>query len=106
MPHYPGGARDKFPSFTGIVLRNVGIFGGGKLSLQGFDAAHRLQITLDNVTVDGSAPARVIAAHAAVTLGPGAVNFRPSGDDVQVMGTPGAAIPVSCSDKFVPMPAP
>jgi len=100
---YPGGARDKFPSFTGIVLRNVGIFGGGKLSLQGFDAAHQLQITLDNVTVDGSAPARVIAGHAAVTLGPGPVNFHPSGDDVQVMGTPGAAIPVSCRGKFVPM---
>jgi len=105
--NYPfaGGARDKFPSFTGIVLQNVGIFGGGKLSLQGFDAAHRLEITLDNVTLDGSAPARVIAAHAAVTLGPGPVDFHPSGDDVQVTGSPGAATPVSCSEKFVPMPA-
>lgn len=102
---YPGGARDKFPSFTGIVLRKVGIFGGGKLSLQGFDAAHRLEITLDNVTIDGSAPARVTAAHATVTLGPGPVNFHPSGDDVQVMGAPGTAIHNSCSDKFVPMPA-
>lgn len=103
---YPGGAHDKFPSFVGIVLRDVRIFGGGRVSLQGFDPAHRLQITLDNVTLDGSATARVTAAHAQVTMGPGPVNFNPSGDDVQVTGTPGVAAPVPCSDKFVPMPAP
>ncbi|HEV2349965.1 MAG TPA: glycosyl hydrolase family 28 protein [Terriglobia bacterium] len=102
---YPGGARNKFPSFTGIVLRNVRILGGGKLSLQGFDAAHRLQITLDDVSADGLSAARVTATHAQVTLGPGPVNFRPSGDDVQVTGTPGASAPASCRDKFVPMPA-
>lgn len=102
---YPGGARDKFPSFTGIVLRNVKIIDGGKLSLQGFDTAHRLEITLDNVTLDGTAPTRVTAAHARVTMGPGPVDFHPSGDDVQVVGNPGADPPVSCSDKFVPMPA-
>src|SRR5438094_7372721 len=39
---YYGPARDKLPQFTDIVLRNVRILGGGKITLDGFDEMHRL----------------------------------------------------------------
>jgi len=104
--HYPfsGKDRDKLPTFTDIVMRNVRVFGGEKITLEGYDSEHRLGITLDNVTLDLLPATKLLVAHAIVTLGAGAPSFLPRGEDVSITGKPGKATPNTCRDKFVPMP--
>jgi polygalacturonase len=97
---FMGEARDKLPSFKGIVLRNVRIFTGGKITLDGYDAAHRLEITFDNVIVD---PANRVTAKYAEVTGIG-MNFHVSGDDVQVKQSAGKGEANRCEGKFVPFP--
>jgi polygalacturonase len=96
---------DKPPTFTGIVLRNVRVLSGQKITLDGYDATHRLGMQFDNVYLDPPLAPKVSASYADFTLGPGPVNFKPSGNDVSVTGTPGKGAPNACRDKFVPMPA-
>ena len=99
--------RDKIPAFTDIRLKNVRVLGGGRITVQGFDAAHRSRIQFDGVTLDPPDAVKFDFSHAAVLLGPGPVNFRPSGEDVTVTGTPGpGAAEAICADKFVPFPVP
>lgn len=103
--HYSfyGKDRDKLPRFLNITLHNVQILGGGKLTFDGYDAQHPLEMTLDDVTVSG-APV-IKAAHAILTLGPGPVNFAISGEDIHLSGHPAhAAGNETCAGKFVPMP--
>jgi polygalacturonase len=99
-----GPARDKPPRFAGIILRDVKILNPGKITLDGFDETHRLEMTLDNVILGSTAATPVVAHHARITLGPGTVNFAPSGEDVVVTGKPGRANATGCADKFEPMP--
>ena len=101
---YSGPARDKLPEFTDIILRNVRILSAGKITLDGFDAAHRLAITFDNVTLDDPAKTKISGIHALVTLGPGPANFRPAGDDLKIEGSPGKGAPNACEGKFIPLP--
>jgi polygalacturonase len=53
--------RDKLPTFQGIVFNGVRVLSPGIITLDGYDATHRLGITLDNVTLD--APATKLLAH-------------------------------------------
>jgi polygalacturonase len=99
-----GAARDKLPQFTNIVLRDIRIIGGGKITLDGFDAAHRLGMQFDNVTLSNPAEIKINGTHADLSLGPGPVNFHPSGDDVRDSGIPGKGAPNACEGKFVPFP--
>ena len=101
-----GKEKDRLPVFTDIRLKNVRILDGGKITLDGYDAAHRLGIQFDGVTLDIPDALKMLAVHADVRLGPGAANFRPSGDDVKVTGTPGKQPLNACADKFVPFPVP
>lgn len=101
-----GAARNEFPTFTGITLRNVRISGPGRLTLDGYDATHRLGITFDNVILASPGSIMISAAHARIMLGPGPVNFRPSGQDVRITGKPGKKQNTdSCTDSFPPLPA-
>ena len=102
--HYPfrGSDRDKIPVFQEIVLRSAQILGRGKITLDGFDSWHRLGLVFDGVSFDGSVD--VTASHADLTMGPGPVNFVPSGEDVKVVGKPGQGRPNFCADKFIPFP--
>ncbi len=102
---YRGAAVDKLPVFRNIVLRNVRIEGSGKLTLDGFDAAHRLGMTFDNVYFSDPARQKIEAKHADLTFGPGAVNIQVPGDDIHITGTARSAQPTSCDGKFVPLPA-
>ena len=99
-----GPTADKPPTFTGITLRNVRVEGSGKITLDGLDPAHRLGMTLDNVTLAQPSNVPVTAHFAELTLGPGPVNFRPAGEDVKILGKSGAGTPNACRGKFVPMP--
>jgi polygalacturonase len=101
---YRGPATDKLPTFTDIVLRNVRIIGPGRLTLDGFDPTHRLGMLFDNVHLDTPTAIKISASHAGLVLGPGPVNFRPSGDDVKVTAGAGDGSPNSCTGKFVPLP--
>jgi polygalacturonase len=101
---FQGKERDKLPTFRGIVLRNVTIEGGGKISLNGFDPVHKLGIRFENVHLDTPDKVKIAAVHADVALGPG-VNFTASGEDVKVTGGIGVQPPAhACSGKFVPFP--
>lgn len=102
---FMGEARDKLPSFEGIILRNVRVMSAGKITLDGYDATHRLGITFDNVFLDQAAASKFTATHAVITEGPGGLNFRVSGDDVRVLPNSGKAAPNNCAEKFVPFPS-
>jgi polygalacturonase len=97
---------NRLPQFTDISLANVRIEGAGKITLQGFDEEHRLGMKFDNVQADDPGALKIVASHAVLDFGPGAVNFRPQGEDVAIHGTPESSVPVSCSERFVPMPIP
>jgi polygalacturonase len=99
-----GRTGDKLPWFTGIVLRDVRIEGGGKLTLQGYDAEHRLGMSFDNVQFDSPEKIKVLAEHALLKFGPPPANLKFAGDDVTVMAGAGGR-PLACSDKFVPIPS-
>jgi polygalacturonase len=99
-----GRSGDKLPWFTGIVLKDVRVQGAGKITLQGYDTAHRLGMTFDNVQFDSLSEIKVVAEHADLKYGPGPVNLKVSGEGVSIDGSPANGRPNGCRDKFVPMP--
>jgi len=106
--HYsaaPNPNQDHIPLFTDIVLRNVRVEGAGKITLDGYDEAHRLGIAFDNVVLDDLKKIKFSSSHAVVQAGPGPVNFTPEGADVKVDGSAGKGAENSCQGKFVPMPS-
>jgi len=92
------------PQFTGIVLRNVHVIGGGKLTLNGFDAAHRLGMQFDNVTFADMPKIKVISEHADLVIGGGSTSFPVSGDDIHLVTSEGSGVANSCAAKFEPFP--
>ena len=100
-----GKEKGQIPSFTGIVLRDVYITGGGKINLDGADEGHRLRIQFDIVSLDGAVKS-VHAKHAEIKLGPMATNLNANGEDVLVTGQAGTAVVGACADRFVPFPLP
>ncbi len=102
---FSGPARDKLPVFTNITLHNVRILGAGKITLDGFDASHRLGMRFDNLFLNDPGAVKIAGSHADLLLGPGPVNFRPTGDDIKIAGTPGTGAPNACEGKFAPFPA-
>src|SRR5579862_5830715 len=99
-----GPAQNRLPDFRDIVLRNVRVLGSGKITLDGFDAAHRLGMTFDNVTLDSPASISLTSSFADLTFGPGPVNFQPQGEGVTIKGTAGKGSPNSCGGKFIAFP--
>jgi polygalacturonase len=104
---YPffGAARDQLPEFRDIILRDVRILTPGGITLEGYDAQHRLGIAFDNVQLDDASLTAATASHAEVILGPGPVGFVPTGGDVQVKDLrTGSGHPIACDARFVPLP--
>jgi polygalacturonase len=96
---------DRPPTYKDITLRNVAIAGGGKISFSGYDATHRIGVTLDNVTVNASDPYRYSIRHTDFHVGPGPVNLTLTGEDSTVGGkTTSREPPPDCSAMFVPFP--
>lgn len=102
---YPGTEPNHIPSFTGVVLHDVRVIGPGKITLDGYSPRNLLGITFDGVMLGDLAQTKFVAHFAAVTLGPGPVNFRPSGEGVMIRGNAGKGSLAACTDKFVPLPA-
>jgi polygalacturonase len=101
---YRGTATDKLPSFVDIVLRNVRILGAGKITLDGFDATHRLGMLFDNLHLDTPSAQKVTASHGDFVIGPGGSNLVPKGEDIHVTGAAGKSTPNPCTGKFIPIP--
>ncbi len=86
-PNYSTLTGSDIPQYTNIKIQN---FHSLKttvtptVTLDGFSAAFMNSVTLDNVVVDGITSANVLAAFTNVTLGPGSVNFTPTGTNVNV----------------------
>ena len=104
-PHYSSATGSSIPDYTGITIRDfhsVGTTVTPKVTLDGYDSAHPTEITLDNVVVDGIASSNVTASYASVTLGPGDVNFAPTGTGVSVTSAiTDAGTPNPCTGKWV-----
>ncbi len=99
-------ASGKIPVFRDITIRNARVEGGGKVTLEGYDATHRLGIQFDDVIFDDPNAIKVSATHADVKAGPGPFNLKIEGDDVHVLGTPGSGTKNACTGKFVEFPMP
>jgi polygalacturonase len=111
-PHYSKDDGSAIPVYKRIVLNNVRSLKGTKstfepvVTLKGFDADNIVDVTLNNVVVDGIAPGGVKSEFADVTLGPGPVNFLPSGEDVIVDNRVSSNVaPNPCANKFPPIGA-
>jgi hypothetical protein len=105
-PKYSASATGtEIPQFTGITIQNfrsVSTSTAPKLTFLGYDATHLLGLTLDNVVVDDISSANMTASYASITLGPGAVNFTPSGTSVTVSDKQsGTSTPNDCANKWV-----
>ncbi len=105
-PKYSTATGTSIPQYTGIKIQDFhGLSGGSntpKVTLDGYDASHLNSITLDNVVLDGITAANVTASYTNVTLGPGNVNFTPSGTGVTVTSaTSGTSTPNPCTNKWV-----
>ncbi|HEY3738237.1 MAG TPA: glycosyl hydrolase family 28 protein [Bryobacteraceae bacterium] len=101
-----GAARNKPPLFRDIEFHNVRIEGAGKITLDGLDESHRLDMVFDNVIVDDPREIKLAAHHANVRIGPGSFNLPLTGDDVTVSDMSGKASPQpNCAEKFIPMPS-
>ncbi|HWB83643.1 MAG TPA: pectinesterase family protein [Bryobacteraceae bacterium] len=105
-PLYTTFSGNKLPIYRDIVLKNVHSVTSGWFTVLGLDAGHKLDVTFDNVSVDGLTPDHVQAANADIHVGPIRGNFVPSGPGVSITDTgASAADPLSCSARFVPFPA-
>ena len=105
-PMYSTSTGTSIPQYTNIKIQNFhGVSGGSnapKVTLDGYDASHLNSIILDNVVIDGISSSNVTASYTNVTLGPGNVNFTPSGASVTVTDNKsGTSTPNPCTDKWV-----
>jgi polygalacturonase len=91
---------EKKPVMRGVVLRDVRVAGGGKITFNGYDAEHRIAVQLDGVQLTDKAAYTYVFAHSDVALGPGATNLQlPAGEDATVQGKAGSADGASCEGK-------
>jgi polygalacturonase len=103
-PFYSNSPGTLVPLFEDIRLKNVRDENSGRVTLLGHDAQHLLRISMDGVWIEGLRPAEIRAAHARIAIGPGKVNFMPSGEDVAITGEANGWVPSDCKNAFVPFP--
>jgi len=104
-PYYSSATGTLIPDFRDITVNNVRVLGtGGGNTFRGWDAAHPLGITLNNVVFD-VAPTTIDASDANVVFGPQPVNIKPIGIGVTVTdGVTGTAPPHACDNAWVTFP--
>ncbi len=100
----PGYKGTKIPDYKKIVLENVVSETPGDVLIAGIDDAHRTEIALNGVFVQGLKPRQVHGHFADVTIGTAGTNLDFSQTDLKVTRPDKFASPVmNCSGKFVPM---
>ncbi len=103
-PFYTSATGSDIPQYTNITIQDFHALDAGSpaVTLDGYDSAHVNSVVLDNVVVDGISSSGVSAQYTNVTLGPGAVNFVPSGTGVTVTNAvSGTSVPNACAGKWV-----
>jgi polygalacturonase len=106
-PHYTTFPGDSLPVYRNITLKDVHAVTPGDVTLDGFDATHKLDVMLDNVFADGVSASAIHASNADITLGPRLGNIIPNGEGALVTRHPGstAGVPVACDERFEEYPA-
>ena len=101
----PGYKGTKIPDYKKIVIENVVSETPGDVLIAGIDDAHRTEIRLSGVYINGLKPNQVHGHFADVTIGPVATNIDFSSTDLKVtpQTPPAKYTPSSCAGKFVPM---
>jgi polygalacturonase len=93
------------PVYRNIMLKDVHSLSGGWLTLFGLDAEHKLDVTLDNVIIDGLRPDHVAAKDANVRVAHGS-NVAPVGDGISLIKSGGeAGQALSCQNRFPAFPS-
>ncbi len=104
-PFYTTDTGNDIPQYTNIKIQNFHALSGPSnqlVTLDGYSASVLNSVTLDNVIVDGITTKEVTAEYTKVTLGPGNVNFMPSGTGVTVTNDiSGTSTPNACTGKWV-----
>ncbi len=91
------------PTMKNIVLANVRISGGGKVTFNGYDREHRIEAQLNGVAITDDGKYSYVLNHA--DLKQAATNLElPAGTDSTVAGKTAPGSPVSCAEKFVAFP--
>ena len=100
---YSSASGTLIPDYRDISVNNVHVLGpGGLNTFRGWDAAHPIGITLNNVVFD-EAPMSINAIYSNIAFGPQPVSINPSGTGVVVTdGVTGTAAPRDCTDAWVP----
>jgi polygalacturonase len=102
---------NRLPIMRDILLKDIRISGGGKISFNGYDSTHRVAAQLDNVLITDDATYTYPLHHADLVFGPGPVNLKFTPDakniheDSTIKGVQSTGTPASCADKFLPFPA-
>lgn len=93
------------PSVQDVVLHDVRISGGGKITFSGYDHTHRISALLNGVQITDDAKYSYVVNHADLRLGPEPTNLQlPAGTDSTIQGKPAEGTPASCVAMFVPFP--
>ena len=104
-PAYTTATGNDIPQYANIKIENFHALSGPSnqtVTLDGYNGSHLNSVFLDNVVIDGISAANVDASYTSVTLGPGNVNFTPSGTGVTVTkNITGASTPNPCTGKWV-----
>jgi polygalacturonase len=100
--YYSSSTGTAIPDYRDVVVNNVHVLGtGGGNTFRGWDGAHPIGITLNNVVFDNE-PISITSSHTNVVLGPQAVNIKPGGTGVSVTDmVTSAASPRDCSNAWV-----
>jgi polygalacturonase len=106
--HYtasPETTGELIPEYRDIRLADVRVLDGGKVILDGYDAARPLAMVFDNVIFDQPSAIKVTAGSLRLVRGPGPMNLPIAGEGVTITGSTSDAPANPCTGKFVPMPA-
>lgn len=104
-PWYTTFSGKKLPIYRNIVLKDVRSVTSGWSTVRGLDSENKLDVTFDNVSMDGLKSGEIMAQDAEIKIGPRRGNFVPSGEDVSVQYTGEKnAAPINCDDRFVSFP--
>lgn len=80
----PGVVGDKIPDYKAIQLAKITSLTPGDVLIAGKDADHITEVSLSSVIIKGLKPEQVHSQFSKITLGPGMVNFTPTGKGVTV----------------------
>jgi polygalacturonase len=95
---------NKTPQYKNIRFNNVLIQDGGRVMIDGLDAAHLLTVTLHNVVAEHPELIETVADEANIEVDGSNLTF--SGEDLKISGTPSRGAANACDGRFVPFPVP